>query len=66
MQNQVSFIVKLLVISTGLSIFIKYGGYSLNLAATSANAIALVLLPTLILAIALWWRAYFQRKDSAI
>jgi hypothetical protein len=55
-MKQAGFILKVLVISTGLSILIKYGGPSLSIAATPANALTLVFVPTLIVANGLLWR----------
>ena len=57
MGTQANFILKVLIFSAGVSVLIKYGGPYLPVDATSVNALIAVLTPTLILAIALWWRA---------
>jgi len=64
MASPISFILKVLLFSTVISILIKYGGASLNLPATSGTAIGLVLLPTIVMAIALSWRAYNDSRRS--
>lgn len=60
-MKQAGFILKVLVISIGLSILIKYGGPTLSLPATPPNALTLVFVPTLVMAIALWGRTLQQR-----
>jgi hypothetical protein len=62
MQNQLIFIVKLLVLSALLSILIKYVLPSVPLPATATNALILVLLPSVIMAIALLWRFQTQKQ----
>ncbi len=57
MDNQTNFILKVLILSAGISVFIKYGATSLPVSATSVNALIAILAPSLILAIALSWRA---------
>jgi hypothetical protein len=47
---------KLLVVSTGISVAVKYGGGYLPIAATNLTALILVLSPTILLALALGWR----------
>lgn len=70
MASPISFVLKVLLLSTVISILIKYGGASLNLPGTSETALGLVLLPTVVMAIALGWRAYNDprrsRKDRLI
>jgi hypothetical protein len=56
MDTQTALIVKVFVISAVASAAIKYGGPSLGVATTSGNALIAVLAPTLMLAIALFWR----------
>lgn len=56
-MKQAGFILKVLLISAGLSILIKYGGPILSIPATPTNALTLVFVPTLIMAIALLWRS---------
>ncbi|GET40226.1 hypothetical protein [Microseira wollei] len=64
MENQTGFIFKVLVISAGLSVLIKYAGPALEVGATPVNALILVFVPTLIVAIALWWRAQQQGQQN--
>ncbi|WP_427157161.1 hypothetical protein ACQFX9_17140 [Aliinostoc sp. HNIBRCY26] len=62
MENQLSFIVKLLLASALLSALIKYVAPYFPLPATDATALVTVLLPTLIMAIALAWRFQAQKQ----
>jgi hypothetical protein len=55
------FIFKVLVVSTLLSVAIKYGGPVLQIAETTPNVLVAVFLPTLVVATALGWRAWRQR-----
>lgn len=64
MENQTGFILKVLVISAGLSVLIKYGDRLLDIAATPVNVLILVFLPTVIMAIALLWRSRQQRQQN--
>ncbi len=64
MHNQTKFILKVLVISAGLSVLIKYAGPALPVGATSINALILVFMPSLILAIALWWRSLSSPQQN--
>lgn len=52
-MKQTGFIVKVLVISAGVSILIKYGGPTLSIPATLTNVLLLVLAPSVLMAIAL-------------
>ncbi|MBE9209636.1 hypothetical protein IQ244_24690 [Nostoc sp. LEGE 06077] len=63
MENQLSFIVKLLVLSALISLLIKYVLPSVALPATATNALILVLLPSMIMAIALFWRFQTQKTN---
>jgi len=56
-DTQANFLFKVLILSAGVSVLIKYGGPSLAVAATSVNALIAVVTPSLILAIALLCRA---------
>lgn len=56
MSTQANFILKVFILSLGVSVLIKYGGPSLPVGATSVNALIAVLTPSLILAIAFLWR----------
>jgi len=62
-MEQAGFIFKVLVISAGLSILIKYGGPNLSIPATPTNALTLVFVPTLIVAIMLLGRS-LQNQQS--
>ncbi|MBD2452113.1 hypothetical protein H6G76_34405 [Nostoc sp. FACHB-152] len=62
MQNQLIFIVKLLVLSALFSVLIKYVLPSVPLPATATNALILVLLPSVVMAIALLWRFQTQKQ----
>ena len=56
MDTQANFILKVFLLSAGVSALIRYGGPSLDVAATSANALIAVLTPSIVLAIALFVR----------
>ncbi|MFW6264289.1 MAG: hypothetical protein ACOC3E_02070 [Cyanobacteriota bacterium] len=58
MRNSgLGFILKVFAASTLLSVLVKYGGRYLPVAPTSLNALVIVLLPTVVMAIVLWWRS---------
>jgi hypothetical protein len=63
MENQVDFILKVFLISLGLSLLIKYVLPWVPIAATATNALILVLLPTAIMAIALLLRYQTQKQN---
>ncbi|MEL6500117.1 MAG: hypothetical protein AAFQ23_01750 [Cyanobacteria bacterium J06623_1] len=56
MNHQIKFIVKILLLSTGLSLLIKYGGKYLPLQPTNVTALAIVLMPSLIIGLVLGWQ----------
>lgn len=56
MENNFGLIGKLLVLSGLLSLLVKYAAPSFLIPATDINALIIVLLPTIIVAIALLWR----------
>jgi hypothetical protein len=56
MNTQIGFVLKVLVLSTVLSLAIKYAAPSLAIANTTLNALIGVLLPTVVMTIALIWR----------
>ena len=62
MNSQTVFILKVLMLSAGISVLIKYGCPVLSIPATPAIALTLVFLPTLLVAIALWWRSSMARS----
>ena len=53
LKQQLGFILEVLVVSTVLSYLIKYGGPHLSISDTLNNALIIVVLPTLVMAIAL-------------
>jgi hypothetical protein len=63
-DTQANFLLKVLILSAGVSVLIKYGGPILAVAATSLNALIAVVTPSLILAIALVWRAWKYRSTG--
>lgn len=60
MNDSITFVLKILIFSTVLSVLIKYGGQLLSISPTITIAIAAVLLPSIIVTIALSWRAQQQ------
>ncbi|MEL6910536.1 MAG: hypothetical protein AAFR62_06285 [Cyanobacteria bacterium J06629_2] len=56
MNHQIKFIAKILLLSTGLSLLIKYGGKYLPLQPTNVTALAIVLMPSLIIGLVLGWQ----------
>lgn len=64
MDNQTEFILKVVIVSAGLSVLIKYVGPNLAVGATVVNALMLVFVPALIVAIALWWRSQHQPQQK--
>ena len=57
-MNQAIFILKIIAISWGLSALIKYGGKYLHLQPTTATALIIVLMPSLVIGLILGWRYY--------
>ncbi|AOW98833.1 hypothetical protein BJP34_04635 [Moorena producens PAL-8-15-08-1] len=64
MDNQLSFIIKLVILSTIISVIIKYVAPSVPIAATSVNGLIGILAPTVILAIALVGRALSYKESD--
>ena len=58
MDTQVGFIFKILLLSTGLSLLIKYGGQYLLLQPTTSTVLTIVLTPSLAFGLVLGWRYY--------
>jgi hypothetical protein len=56
MNTQAGFILKILLLSTVISIVIKYGGQLIPLKATTNLALITVFLPSLIIALILGWQ----------
>jgi hypothetical protein len=64
MENQQVFILKLIFISTLLSLLIKYSGESLIITPTVPIVIVIILLPTVIMATLLWLRIPGQNSQN--
>ncbi|ARV58510.1 hypothetical protein BZZ01_07525 [Nostocales cyanobacterium HT-58-2] len=62
MQNQFGFVLKVFILSAGLSVLIKYVFPSLYIPATATNALIMVFLPTVLMMGILLWR--FQRQQN--
>ncbi|MGK7878441.1 MAG: hypothetical protein AB4426_35620 [Xenococcaceae cyanobacterium] len=58
MDTQAGFIFKVFILSAGFSVLIKYGGRILPIAPTQTNALIAICVTPLIVALALWWRAW--------
>lgn len=56
MNNKIIFIIKVLILSAGLSALIKYGGPYLSIPSTAINALIAVLIPPIVIGILLGWR----------
>ena len=56
MNTQAGFIFKVLLVSTVLSILIKYGGKYLPIEPTTGTAIAIVLFPSVAIGFLLGWQ----------
>ncbi len=57
MDNQtLGFVLKILLLSTALSLSIKYGGQYLPLTPTTTTALIIVLAPSLLIGLILGWR----------
>jgi len=63
MENQLGFLLKLLLFSALLSVLIKSAGPFLWLPATVTNVLIMVLSPTLIMATVLLWRVPRQKQN---
>lgn len=62
-KQQFVFVVELIIISAILSYLIKYGGVYLPVSGTSSQALFIVLLPTVVMAIALYLRYLFHKNQ---
>ncbi|MFB2937064.1 hypothetical protein ACE1B6_17585 [Aerosakkonemataceae cyanobacterium BLCC-F154] len=62
MESKTQVILKIFIFSTILSVIIKYFCPYLNVPAESQIALIIVVLPTVVLAIALWWR--YQQQQT--
>ncbi|NWF61115.1 MAG: hypothetical protein HXY43_18110 [Fischerella sp.] len=63
MESQIGFVLKVFLLSAVISVLIKYAGIFLPIPATATNALILVLLPTVLMAIALLWRFQAQKQS---
>ena len=61
--KQFGFIFELLIISTALSYLIKYGGQYLSIFVLPQNALLIVLIPSIVMAIALLLRYTIASKQ---
>lgn len=61
--KQFGFIFELLIISTALSYLIKYGGQYLSIFVIPQNALLIVLIPSIVMAIALLLRYTIASKQ---
>ncbi|MDZ8050151.1 MAG: hypothetical protein RMX68_006975 [Aulosira sp. ZfuVER01] len=63
MENKLGLIVKVFLLSITLSLLIKYAAPSLMIPGTDGVALAMVLSPAIIMAIALFWRLQAQKQN---
>ncbi|MDJ0517869.1 MAG: hypothetical protein QNJ74_16995 [Trichodesmium sp. MO_231.B1] len=63
MNNKIIFILKVLILSAGLSLLIKYGGPYLSISSTAINALIAVLIPPIVVGILLGWRLSQQVEN---
>ncbi len=61
LDTEVGITLKVLVLSILLSVVIKFAGPALSIPPTTPVALAMVLLPALLLGLALAWRGWQQR-----
>ncbi len=62
MKNQFIFVLKVLLLSGAISLFIKYLAPSLSIPETATNALIIVLLPNVIMATILVWQLSRRQK----
>lgn len=60
MDSKFGFLLKVLLLSLGISLLIKYGGPHLAIPGSNAIALFAVLLPASVLAVLLGWRSREQ------
>ena len=63
MNNKIGFLIKVLILSAGLSFLIKYGGPYLSIPSTATNALIAVLTPSIVAAIFLGWGLWQQVEN---
>ncbi|CDM95578.1 MAG: hypothetical protein P5702_14780 [Limnospira sp. PMC 1291.21] len=61
MDNKLLFVTKILILSLGLSLLIKYVGPNLAIPETNAIALFAVLFPSSLLAVLFSWRMWLDR-----
>ena len=64
MSTQAGFIFKILLLSTGISLLIKYGGEYLLLKPTATTALIIVLLPSLVIGLILGGRYRQEQRRN--
>lgn len=64
LETEPGLVLKVLVLSSVLSVAIKYLGPSLPIPATNTTALIITLLPALGMGLALAWRAWQQRQQG--
>ncbi|MEM7773361.1 MAG: hypothetical protein AAF327_23005 [Cyanobacteria bacterium P01_A01_bin.37] len=65
MKTNALFLLKVGVISTGLSVLVKYGGRYTSIPATQSVALAIVFVPVVLLGLGLALHYRFQSKSNA-
>lgn len=63
MDTQAGFIIKVLLLSTALSVLIKYGGRYITIQPTNAIATIIVISPSLIIGFILGWQ-YLKKSQK--
>jgi len=63
MDTQTGFIIKILLVSTALSVLVKYGGRYVPIEPTNAIATIIVILPSLVIGFVLGWQYLKKIKD---
>ena len=64
MDTQTGFIIKILLLSTILSVLVKYGGRYVPIQPTNAIAIVIVILPSLLIGLILGWKYINEGTNS--
>ncbi|MCT7950378.1 hypothetical protein NG798_11310 [Ancylothrix sp. C2] len=64
MNNNLTFVTKIIIASLALSAGIKYAGPQLNIPPTSLNASIAIFLPSILLAMIFFWRSFQQSEQQ--
>ncbi|MEM6399994.1 MAG: hypothetical protein AAF757_07120 [Cyanobacteria bacterium P01_D01_bin.116] len=64
MKNQFIFVLKVLLLSAVISVFIKYVAPSLSIPETATNALIIILLPNVIMATLLIWQISGRQETN--